>query len=59
VAKWVPVPKPAAQLTAVDPAPVLEPDGRTSQVFITVNGKRFAEVVEPTGFVLWLMEVNS
>jgi len=56
MAKWVTVPKPAAQLTAVDPTPVLEPDGRTSQVFITVNGKRFVEVVEPTGFVLWLME---
>ena len=58
MSKWVAVPKPAAQLTAVDPAPVLEPDGRTSQVFITVNGKRFAEVVETSGFVLWLMEVT-
>lgn len=59
MAKWVAVPKPAAQLTPVDPAPVLENDGRTSQVFITANGKRFAEVVEPTGFVLWLQEVTS
>jgi hypothetical protein len=59
VSKWVAVPKPSAQLTMVDLTPVLEADGRTSQVFITVNGKRFAEVVEPTGFVLWLMEVTS
>lgn len=59
MSKWVPVPKPAATLAPVDLEPVREPDGRTSQVFITVNGKRFAEVVEPTGFVLWLMEVTS
>jgi hypothetical protein len=59
VSKWVPVPKPQAQLTPVEPAPVLEQDGRTSQVFITANGKRFAELVEPTGFVLWLMEVTT
>ena len=56
--RWVPVTKPAAQLTAVDPEPVLENDGRTSQVFITATGKRFAEIVEPTGFVLWLQEVS-
>lgn len=59
LAKWVPVPKPAAPLTPVDPKPVLEPDGRYSQVFITVNGKRFVEVVEPSGFVLWLQEVQQ
>jgi len=28
-------------------------------VFITVNGKRFAEIVEPSGFVLWLMEKSA
>jgi hypothetical protein len=59
MSRWVPVTKPAAQLTKVDPAPVLEPDGRTSQVFITATGKRFAELVEPSGFVLWLQEVSS
>lgn len=55
--KWVPVPKPSAVLTAVDPEPVTEPDGRVTQLFQTVNGKRFLEVVEKSGFVLWLQEV--
>jgi len=59
VSRWVPVAKPFATLTPVDPAPVEEPDGRKSQVFVTANGKRFAEVVEPSGFVLWLQEVSS
>jgi len=57
--KWVAVPKPAAQLTPVDAAPVREPDGKMSQVFVTSSGKRFVEVVEPNGFVLWLMEVSA
>lgn len=59
MSKWVPVPKPAAQLTPVDPTPVKEPDGKVSQVFITATGKRFVEVVEPNGFVLWLQEVTQ
>ncbi len=59
MSRWVPVAKPFATLTPVDPVPVLEPDNRTSQVFVTANGKRFAEVVEPSGFVIWLQEVSS
>jgi len=57
--KWVTTTKPGAPLTPVDPEPVAEPDGRTSQEFTTVNGKRFLEIVEPHGFVLWLQEVTQ
>jgi hypothetical protein len=57
--KWVPTTKPSAPLTAVEPEPTLEDDGRMTQLFQTVNGKRFIEVVYPTGFVLWLQEVTQ
>jgi hypothetical protein len=57
MAKWAAVPKPSAALTPVEPEPTREDDGRTSQVFQTVNGKRFVELVYPSGFILWLQEV--
>lgn len=55
--KWVPVPKPAAEL-ALDPTKEHEVfEGHEIDVFLTKNGVRFARMVEPTGFVLWLQEV--
>jgi hypothetical protein len=57
--KWVPTVKPAAALTAVDPEPVLEANGNKTQLFQTVNGKQFLEVVEPHGKVTWLVEVTQ
>ncbi len=57
MAKWVAAPKPTAMLEPVDPEPVNLEDGSTRQIFQTRFGKRFARIVEPSGFVLWLAEV--
>ncbi len=56
--KWVASPKPTAVLEPVDPDPVTLEDGSTRQIFQTRFGKRFARIVEPSGFVLWLAEVS-
>lgn len=44
------------QLTE-DRSGVLLPDGSAVYVFSTRFGARFAKVIEPTGFILWLQEV--
>ncbi len=56
--KWVAAPKPNAVLEPVDPEPVELEDGSRRQIFQTRFGKRFARIVEPNGFVLWLAEVT-
>ncbi len=53
---WVAVAKPKAVLIPVDAEPVKQPDGSTVQVFRTERDERFAQVVEPTGFVQWLQD---
>ena len=55
---WTAVSKPKAPLTPVDPQPVKQPDGSTVQVFQSASGVRFAQVVEATGFVLWMQDRN-
>lgn len=57
VSKWVPVPKPAAELELDEPAEHTDEQGNMVTHYKTKYGKRFARVVESTGFVLWLMEV--
>jgi len=57
VSKWVPVPKPVAELELDDPPEQKDSDGREITHFKTRFGVRFARVVEPSGFVLWLQEV--
>ncbi len=58
MSKWVATSKPSAEMEPVDPEPVTESDGSTRQIFQTRFGKRFARIVEPGGFVLWLQEVE-
>jgi len=48
--------KPGAHLTA-DGTGVVESNGNEIHYYHTRNGVRFARVVEPSGFVLWLQEV--
>ncbi len=45
-------------LEPVDLEPVALDDDSTRQIFQTRFGKRFARIVEPSGFVLWLAEVS-
>ncbi len=58
-ARWVPVPKPVAELELDDRAELINEDGRVVTYYRTKFGVRFARVVEPSGFVLWLQEVTS
>jgi hypothetical protein len=55
--KWVPVPKPVAELFADEPAGHTDAEGNVVTHFKTKFGVRFARVVEPSGFVLWLQEM--
>jgi hypothetical protein len=55
--KWVAVPKPAAELEPDKPDETTDVEGNVVTHFKTKNGVRFARVVEPSGFVLWLQEV--
>jgi hypothetical protein len=57
VAKWVATPKPAAELFEQLDLARKDPDGTEVRIFQTQFGKRFAEVVEPNGFIVWLQEV--
>ena len=57
MSKWVPVPKPAAELFPDEPAEETDVEGNVITHFKTFYGVRFARVVEPSGFVLWLQEV--
>lgn len=54
--RWVTTPKPSAELTAEPGATETREDGVQVFYYHTANGVRFAEVVEPTGFVLWLQQ---
>jgi hypothetical protein len=58
MSKWVPVPKPAAELELDEPAEHTDAEGNVITHYKTKFGKRYARVVEPTGFVLWLQEVQ-
>lgn len=56
---WTATSQPSAELTPEDPEPVEFEDGSTRQIFRTRFGVRFARIVEPTGFILWLKEERS
>lgn len=58
MARWVTTPKPSAELVAEPEATEQKSDGTRVLYYHTANGVRFAEVVEPTGFVLWLQQRN-
>ncbi len=57
MSKWIAVPQPVAPLEQETPHTELRDDGATIYYFRTKYGVRFAQVVETTGFVLWLQEV--
>lgn len=52
--RWVTTAKPSATLILEPDATEFIPDGTWIYYYHTANGVRFAERVEPTGFVLWL-----
>lgn len=54
---WIAVPKPKAELTAEKPEPEISEDGAKIYFWRTKYGVRYSEIVEPSGFVLWLQEV--
>ena len=57
--KWIAVPKPTTELQPDKPDEEKDIEGNTITHFKTKFGVRYARVVEPTGFVLWLQEVPS
>ncbi len=57
VSKWVAVPKPGAELEPDKPDETIDVEGNVITHFKTRFGVRYARVVEPSGFVLWLQEV--
>lgn len=59
MSKWVTVPKPLAELEPDNPPEQITPEGNRITHFKTRFGVRYARVVEPSGFVLWLQEVPS
>ena len=58
MSKWVAVPKPSAELEPDLPVEGTDVEGNVVTHFKTKNGVRFARVVDPSGFVLWLQEVT-
>ncbi len=48
---------PKAELTLETDEEVVPETGNRVTIFRTKNGVRFARVVEPGGFVIWLQEV--
>ena len=59
MSKWIAVPKPVAELEPDKPDEEKDVEGNTITHFKTKFGVRYARVVEPSGFVLWLQEVPS
>ncbi len=58
MARWTTVAQPSAELT-VERGPVRdEADKTTVTYYATAKGKRFAKVVEDSGFVFWMQEVE-
>lgn len=57
--RWVPVPKPQAELEPDPQGEKVDEEGNVVTYFRTKFGVRFARVVEPTGFVMWMQEVNQ
>lgn len=58
VSKWVPVPKPSAELELDQPEEYTDSEGNVITHYKTRFGARYARVVEPSGFVLWVQEVT-
>ncbi len=59
MSKWVATTKPSADLFEVAELARKDPDGTEVRVFRTQFGKRFAEVLEPSGFIVWLQEIST
>jgi hypothetical protein len=59
MSKWVATPKPSADLTELPDLARTDPDGTKVRLFQTRFGKRFAEIVAPNGFIVWLQEVPA
>ncbi len=57
--KWVPVPKPDAELTPVENGESMGPMGERIAEFVTANGVRFARIEDPNHIVTWLQAVEA
>jgi len=57
MSRWVTTAQPSAELTAEPEFTEKADDGSTIYYWHTKNGVRFAQRVEPTGFILWLQEI--
>jgi len=57
--RWVTTTKPKAQLTELPELHFINNDGDAVRIFQTAFGTQFAEVVEVSGFVLWLRKLES
>jgi hypothetical protein len=54
---WVTIAQPGAELTPEEPGEKEAANGDKVTIFRTAFGKRFARVVEPSGFIYWLQEI--
>jgi hypothetical protein len=57
--RWVTTTQPAAELHAEPTSPVTHDDGTVVTFFSTAFGKRFARVVEKSGFTFWMREIDT
>lgn len=57
MSRWVTSPPPSAQLELESPTPEMRDDGAEVRYYRTKYGVRFSQVIEPSGFVLWLREI--
>lgn len=55
---WVTTNQPTAELVAEPDGPVTRDDGTVITIFKTRFDKRYAKLVEPSGFILWLQETK-
>ncbi len=58
MAAWQLEPKPSAELTPVDPAPLDRGDGATVQRWQTARGVIHAQVIYPTHRIEWYLQVR-
>ncbi len=57
--KWVPVPKPDAELTLVQTDVGSPVAGQTTRLYVTANGVRFARIEDTLGVVNWWQAVEE
>jgi len=59
MARWVTTTQPKAQLTQAPGPPSTDAHGSEVTYFSTAFGKRFARIVETSGFTFWMREIDT